>query len=109
MSSLYADYIKEREGRSILESKEGFMTYEIKGQECYIADVYIRPEFRKSGVASGFASQIEDIARKQGCKFLTGSVTPSLKGATESIIAQLKFGFKLHSSHEDFIILKKEI
>lgn len=109
MSSLYGEYVKEREGKQILESEKGFMTYKIQGQECYIADVYIRPEYRMSGVASEFANKIQKIAKNQGCKFLTGSVTPSLKGATESIIAQLKFGFKLHSSHEDFIILKKEI
>jgi len=109
MKSLYSKYIKEREGKEIIESGIGFMTYKIKGDECYVADVYIEPEFRKSGIASEMCSKIEKIARERGCKFLTGTVTPSLEGANVSLISQLNYGFKLHSCINDFIILKKDL
>lgn len=107
--SLYGKYVKEREGKGIVESAQGFMTYKIQGEECYIADVFIDSDFRETGVAAEFTEQITKKAKEKGCKFLTGTVTPSLEGATVSLAYQLKRGFKLHSSHEDFIILKKEI
>jgi len=107
--SLYAEYIAEREGKGIVENDHGFVSYKIKGDECYLADIYISPEFRKEGIGAAFADEITKKAKEKGCKFLTGTVTPSLAGASTSLLAQLKYGFKLHSSHEDFIILKKEI
>ena len=107
--SLYGDYIKEREGKEIVESGHGFASYKIIGQECHVGDVYIKPEFRKAGIASDFGDEIVKRAREAGCNFLIATVAPSLKGATISLISQLAYGFELHSAHEDFIILKKEI
>lgn len=109
MKSLYAKYIQEREGKEIIESGIGFMSFKIQGEECYIADVYIEPEFRKSGIATELCDKIAKVAKERGCKYLSGTVTPSLKGATVSLISQLNYGFKLHSCVDDFIILKKEL
>lgn len=109
MISLYGEYIEEREGLSILENEKGFFTYMIKGDECYIKDIFIAKEFRRTGAATEFAEQITKIAKDNGCKFLSGTCVPSTNGSTESLKAMFSYGFKVHSSSNDLIILIKEL
>lgn len=106
---LWAEYFKEREGFETFKTDKGLASFKVTGDDCYIRDVFVLPAFRHSGEASYIADEIAKIAKERGCKFLTGSVVPSLKGSSGSMLGLLKYGFKLKSSHEDFIILSKEI
>lgn len=107
--SLYGQYVQEREGKQIIENECGFATYKIFGEECYVVDIFIKKEFRRSSQASGLADHIALMAKEAGCKFLTGTCAPSTFGATESMKAMFGYGFKLHSCTEDKIILIKEL
>lgn len=109
MSSLYAKYLKEREGFSIIEDEKGFATYLITGEECYVRDAYVLPQFRDEHVASGYTDQIAKIAKDQGCKFLTGTVYTKANGASKSLMAIMKYGFSIHASDQQKIILIKEL
>lgn len=107
--SLYAEYVKDRLGKEIIESDKGFVVYSFEKDSVYISDVHISKEYRRSGEASKFGDIITDIAKSKGYKTLLGSVQPSTKNSTESIQMLLAYGFKLDSSTNDFIILRKEI
>lgn len=107
--SLYALYIQEREGFSIIEEKSGFASYKMANGECYIRDVYITPERRMGGLATRIVDQIRVIAGDAGCKVLITTVAPSGLGSTESIKAILSYGFRLHSSQNDFIIFRIDL
>lgn len=107
--SLYGQYIQEREGKKIIEGEHGFCTYKIYGEECYIEDIFIKKESRRSGIASEMTDLIASMAKEIGCKFLTGTCVPSTYGATESMKAMLQYGFKIHSCVNDKIILIKEL
>lgn len=109
MQSHYGLYIKEREGKSILENEHGFFTYKIQGEECYIEDIFIKKESRRKNIGTEMADEIYKIAKASGCKFLTGSCIPSTNGATESMKAMLAYGFQIHSCTTDRIVLFKEI
>jgi hypothetical protein len=50
---------------------------------------------------AGFDS-IEAIAKQRGCTRLLGSVTPSAKNATISVLNLLTYGFKVVSANNDF-------
>lgn len=107
--SLFAEYLKERTSVQIIEKETGFITYSIVGEECYIQDLYVVPQFRKQHIATSFADEVEDVARREGCKILAGSVSPQAKNATESLKVLIAYGMTLHSSTENLIIFKKEI
>jgi predicted GNAT family acetyltransferase len=111
ISSHFAKYVKEREGFDVIENATGYFEYKINGDECYIRTMYIDEKYRSQGCAKDFAEKVISIAKEAGCKFITGTVVPSLNPsmATESLAMQIKFGFKVSSSHEDLIILRKEI
>lgn len=106
VKSLYGQYIEAREGFEILESEHGFITYKITGDECYVRDIFVERAHRKEGLASLLCDRVRAIAAVQGCKWLTGSVQPSVPGSTESLKVVLAYGFSLVSAQPDFIILK---
>ena len=107
--SLYKDYIKEREGFECLENDLGFASYKITGEECYIRDIYVVPEKRKSDEATMLATLIEDKAIAQGCKWLTGTVDPRFESRTTSTKVLLAYGFKIHSVSSNSIVFVKEL
>ena len=107
--SHYADYIKEREGFEIVEGDQGFMSFIIKGDECYIRDAYVAPEARMIGAGRMFMEEIEKIAKERGCSKISGSVRPSANHSTESMKALLAGGFQLHSASADAIWFVKGV
>jgi len=111
--SLYGEYIKEKQGDGIVERTEGFATYRYlrnKDQvQVYVIDIYVRPEFRKSGLASAIADEIAEIAKKEGATEMLGTVNPSANGATESLKVLLGYGMRLKSASENLIIFGKGI
>jgi ribosomal protein S18 acetylase RimI-like enzyme len=109
MPSLYAEYIKERLNRSIVEDDKGFATYEFLGDHCYVVDIYVKSEFRKSGVGSQYLKIIEKIASDHGYSKLLGSVKPSAKGSNDAIKAHLAYGFNILSSTDDAIFFEKTV
>jgi ribosomal protein S18 acetylase RimI-like enzyme len=109
MESNYALYIKEREGKEIIEDEKGFATFVINDKECYIIDIFVKEEHRKEKIASKYADQITEFAKVNGCLYLTGSVCPSAKGSNESLKVLLGYGFELQSSINNMIFFRKVI
>lgn len=107
--SLYGEYIYERENKFILETTEGFLTYSFEGENCYLQDVFVSKQHRNKKVCFEMCDRVTEIAKNHGCKFLLGSVVPSVPGATESMKMMLAYGSKIDSCANNFILLKKEI
>lgn len=109
MDSNFAQYIKERAGKSIVESEKGFATYFYQDEFVYIEDIFVNAEHRKSGVATEFADRIAEEAKNLGYAKMLGSVCPSANGSTASLKVLLAYGFKLFKSLDNVIYLSKEI
>lgn len=108
--SLYAEYLRERTNDEIIETEKGFATYRYTDPTTvYIVDIYVRPDFRRSGESSNLADSIVELAKIRGCTKLIGTVVPSAKGSTTSLKVLLGYGMSLESSGNDFIIMKKDI
>jgi hypothetical protein len=110
---LYGDYIAEHRGDGIVESESGFATYRFvqldEGPAIYLVDIYVRPELRKSLIASDMADKVCDIGREKNCKYLMGSVAPKATKATDSLKVLLAYGMTLHSASEALVVFKKEL
>lgn len=110
---MYADYLKERLGDEIVLRDEGFATYRFV-DDCgtpavYIVDIYVRPDFRKTKIASEMADSIANIAKEKGYHRLIGSVDSTAKTATDSIKVLLAYGMQFHRQAPGGLIFKKEI
>ncbi len=104
-----AAYLKEREGFDSIITDEGFATYRINGEECYIRDIWVHPDYRKEQMASIMADDIARIAIQQGCKFLSGSVSTTAKDATTSTKVLLAYGFQVFSAVNGGIFFRKDL
>lgn len=106
--SLVADYFAEREGFLIEESDVGFAAYKVEGDECYLKDIYVKPEFRKSGVAKSLADSVKLKAEALGAKYMTGSVDSTLSSATTSVKVLLAYGMRVYLVRDPLIYFIKE-
>lgn len=112
--SLYADYIKERCGKSFLQWEDkGFAIYfqaEVEAEPAmYIEDIYVCPDARQGKVASHMADLIAAEAKALGCTWLLGSVDPTTNGATTSLKVLLGYGFELFEISNGLIMFKKRL
>jgi hypothetical protein len=109
--SLFGQYIREREGKLIVESEVGFATYMFWPDQkaCYIEDIFVLPEFRRSHQASLFADQIAIEAKNAGMQWLVGSVKATLPSSTASVKVLLGYGMQVDSAENGVIWFKKEI
>ena len=110
MKSLYGQYIAEREDKEIIESKDGFATYKIfENGECYLQDLYVVPDMRKSGLATEMANKVVEIAKENGCHTLLGSVCVDGNGATRNMKVFLAYGMQIDKIIGNMIFLRKKI
>ncbi len=108
--SHYSSYIKEIDDTETIEDDKGFATYKFVGnEECYIKDIYVKPEYRKENIAAGYADQIAIIAKEKGCKTLVGSVNTNIKDPTSSMKVLLAYGMKFHSISGFMLYFIKEL
>lgn len=106
---MYSEYLKERTDKHIIESDKGFVVYSFTEDACYIEDVWIKPDFRRSRECFNFGDIVSGIAKQKGFKKLFGSVVTNTKNSAESMQMLLAYGFKLDSANNNFILLKKDI
>lgn len=111
--SLFAKYIKELKNFEIIEDSDGFITYQFMEQDeqkwCYIEELYVVPEKRKTGKVVELADAVTKIAIEAGCNKLLGSIVPSLQGAHRRLEILMSYNFKLYSSQDNLIYLTKEL
>ena len=109
--SLYGQYVKERENINVIETEGGFVSYFISKNFIFIKDLYVIPELRMTGIASGLADEVAEIGLDAGCTKMSCTVAIDTNNATESLKASLSYGFKLDSldSANNLIYLSKEI
>ena len=109
--SMYGDYLRERTNDDIYETEHGFATYRFlnEGRTVYIIDIYVKSDFRKSGMAGAMADYIVGIAKSRGAVELLGTVVPSARNSTDSLKVLISYGMTLMSSSNDLIVMKKDI
>lgn len=107
--SLFAQYIYERQNKSIVEDENGFATYYFIENTCYIEDLYVIKDARKKGIAASYADRIAEEAKRNGASKLMGSVNVLANGATDSMKVLIAYGFSLLSANNNMIFLTKEI
>lgn len=107
--NIWALYHKEREGFESVESPYGAILYKVVGEECFIRDMVIRPEFRQSGLGSKMVDALAESAKELGATHLSSNVHLDTHGANGSLLGQLKYGFIVVSAHNNCLVLRKEI
>ena len=108
---MYKDYIEEKFGSKLHVEDYGFIQYELnEGGECYISEMYLKPEFRATTKAVEIADRVVEIVKELGYTVVTGSVCLEANGATHSIMSLIKWGMTpTHVGNGQMVYFKKGI
>lgn len=110
MSSLYAQYIFERENMNIVENDNGFATYTfLNNGEIYLKDLFVKSMMRKTGLGVELADEVCRIGKEHGCKKLIGSVWVNANNPEESIGALLFYKMRITKAHDNMIWFEKDL
>lgn len=105
--TLYAKYMKEREGASIIENEHGFIVYKVVGSECFIIEMFVDQSARKSGVARALVERL--ACENMECTVVTGNIWLKKPGADTVLKASLACGFKVISASGDVLLIAKDL
>lgn len=109
-SSLYAQYIYEREGFEIAEIPDkAFGSYVINNTECFIKDLFVSKPYRNSNLGSEIVTVITSVAKQHGCSILSCTASPYTKISRGSILFILKQGFRPVKSDSELVYFIKDI
>ena len=98
---LYADYIKEREGRECIYNDKCFVTYNTYDKDVSIIDYYCTPEHRGKGYMLNFMSELIGQFKKDKYNIVYGYTDTTTNGWERSERLMLKFGFKFIGTSDD--------
>ena len=105
----FEKWFNEYMGVEVIQCEHGFMTYRIQDDVCVIYDMYVDPESRGNKVSAKMADMITVKAIEEGCKSLIGFVNIPSPYPEQSLLCQLKYGFKIKELLPNKIVLEKEI
>lgn len=109
MSSLYFQYIKERENLDFVEIEEGFFTYKINGDECYLNNVFLKPEHRGTPATIKIMNKIIEAAQSRDCKLISANVYLNDHGFHRTIKSALKLGFSFVLAQNNCVTIVKKL
>jgi GNAT superfamily N-acetyltransferase len=103
LSKMFEDYANERGfGVRVFETEDGFATYYLNEDSCYIEDIYVVPDKRNNHIASYMADEIVKIAKTKNITKLYGSVNKLAHSAPASRKVLIAYGFsELELQDED--------
>lgn len=106
---MYFDYVKERQNVDNFQTDKGFILYKVNGEECFLAEVYVKPEFRGTSEIAKMIRSMCEIAESKGCNLLTANVHLSDSGSGRTIKAALKLDFFIAKADHNIIVIAKHL
>jgi hypothetical protein len=109
MLDLYSEYIKEREGLSLIKTDFSFLSYKIDDELALISDLFVSKEKRKSFECFGIVSCFFDMAKERGVQLVVCQVDRLALNYQDSLNTIRRYGFRQFSDDGRFIFLKKDV
>lgn len=109
MDSLYAEYLKERQGIETFFEPDAFVSYRISGLECFLVDMCVAKESRGRGRLRELIDKLEKIAIAEKCECISANIHLTLPGADSALRGALAVGFEVLRAQNDVLLISKEI
>lgn len=104
LTSLYAQYVEEKEGKSVLETERGFISYFYSTENnVHIDIIYIKPEFRRN--RDGAHLWFSLVEATPGAASYTAAVETMHNDPTSSLKFILRAGFEVVGTRGTEILL----
>lgn len=112
---MIADYFKEMQGYSLLEIPDkGFIMWQKHGDdELHLAHMYVKPEYRRTGLAQELTDKATALGKELGCKYASCVVSlpdKTPEKASRLVRIYIEYGFYIALIVENSqIVLKKDL
>lgn len=115
---MYFDYLKEKNPGvyfEICEKDRGFAQYSFMTlpgdiKAVWIEEIYVRPEFRKTNLATSLSEKVQKLAKENfECVVLLGTISPTNSNSQASLEVLLAHGMKILKAEQDLIWFFKEL
>lgn len=110
-STLWANYLREREGIEIIENEYGFIFYKINLDEksCLLVHFFVAQGLRDERIGTKLFTELENKVREKGCINILTQVSLNLPNASINVLIALKMGGTIIVANNNIIILEKLI
>jgi GNAT superfamily N-acetyltransferase len=105
MESLYTDYLKERRGLETLADEDGFISYKVNRDECFIGEMFVSKDCRQKGLGRKLLTTVVDIARMNNCARVTANIFLDDPNASSTLAAAIACGFRVVSAPGQIVLL----
>lgn len=107
--TLFAKYIFERKGLSILEDENFFIFYKACGEELFIEDMSVDLAVRAIGKGKSAIGQLVEIAKQNNCKEITANIHLWDSGCNNTLAAALLTGFEVRAANNNILLISKSM
>ena len=107
--TLYAKYLKEREGAFILENETTFLSYKFADKECFIINIHTEKSEQAKGNARKIIEKLAQIASDAACEVITANVYLWDANASQTLAAAIKVGFKVTAANNNVLVITKKV
>jgi hypothetical protein len=105
--TLYQEYVKERANLEIMWDETSFVAYKVSDDELFIADLFIKKSARGTCKLQSVIMALVEIAKKSGCKILSGNIALNDPGNSRTMRAALKMGFRIGAANTSALLIIK--
>ena len=102
---MWNDYFKETLNLEVLEDEKGFTAYEVTDDSIHIHHMYLKPEFRRTEMASSRMKDYYKIIKKNGKDLLTLTVDLNSSLGNDNLSRYLKGGAVVYDTKFPYIYL----
>jgi GNAT superfamily N-acetyltransferase len=108
---MYKEYLKEREGKDVIETDYGFVIYELSDDCIYLTDMYVMPEKRNKGLTTVLDGKVKRVGKENGCTKMLTSLCTKANNWKHSLKAIKNQKYKLYKTDKatNMIYFIKEI
>lgn len=107
--SLYEKYILEREGARVIKNDHAFVAFKVVEDAAFILNIYVEPEFRKSGLAKMMVDEAIKKSIDMGAKSIFGDIYFSDPNRAKTLATAIALGFDLFGSDGIKLVIFKDI
>lgn len=111
MSKLYFDYLKEREGKEVVETESYFFTYKHfgKNKQLYLSDFYVVPQSRNQKVGTEAMNKVIEIAKSLNCSHVACTTDTNTNNWEKAASGLIGYGFQVIKEENGLIYYYKDI
>ena len=108
---LYKQYLESLYPNAFLYADDnGFIVYWLNDKELFIQDFYVKPEAREDKGSLRYIMEVIEIAKQNGCTYMTCNLDLKSKRATENMKIFLNHGLMpIKAENEYRLLLMREI